>query len=526
VVRIAIVAPILVAMSCALFMPMSPGERGNITPEEIDRRSESMSLGCSRTPIDTGNDPEAVVDAADPLGTATSFCLEAATYLADKTAVLRQGNKLAGPAGKVSTRGRLDPSIQNPPPWCPDTPNTTHILEGDDLDAKINGSNATFCVHAGTYPIDNMVTVAQGDHLYAQPGTIEKDIRLPSGHVVYDRTAAVKLTNAGNLTRMVNVTATSATIDWLGGGGAVSVYVPLDSPECINPSEKTGKCARVGTGMFLAAGAGGANVKLSNLDISRNAANCVTGLHGILIDSELSNCSTDDTYDDFSSAAVKTTFESEYARNYVHDTGSNGLWCDQGCHDVAERKGGFWVHDNLIVNNDGWGVRYEFSPMVAEGVHAASPSALVENNYIAANSIGGASMVDAQNGTFRNNSFGPQTVGGVAYGADGNNGLAMLFEDSGRASRTDLWNADTLNNLLNGEVIKGCELPDNVVYCHHDNAGRGFPWPRRASIAALAATSVLLVLYTIHRTRFLITGARVTPSGLESESGNDQEEVK
>jgi hypothetical protein len=301
---------------------------------------------------------------------------------------------------------------------------------------------------------------------------------------------------------MVNVTAESATIDWLGGGGASSKYAPIGSAECDYVGD-TGLCVQNGTGMFLGAGTSGPGVVLSHLDISGNAANCITGLHGILVDSELSNCSIDDTYDGYSSAAVKTSFESEYTLNYVHDTGSSGLWCDQGCHDVAGRANGFWVHDNLIVKTDGWGVDYEFSPMLAEGVHASSSSALVEDNYVTANRIGAAQMLDAQNATFRNNSFGPQTVAGVAYAADGNSGLAIVFKDSGRATRTDLWNGDAAGNILHGDAIKGCELPDNVVHCHDDNVGRGFPWLRRASIAALIATAVL-VLYTIYRTRFLI----------------------
>jgi hypothetical protein len=558
-------------MICTLLTSTSPGARANTTPEEIDRRSESTSQGCSRTPINPRDDLDAVVN-VNPLGTVTTSCLElkAATYLVDETVVLRQGDKLVGPAGKVSTRGSApdadgdgipdvpdnclrvanlgqkdldgdsmgdvcdsdrdgdgglnrtdyapdDPTIQDPP-WCPAT--GTHIFPGDDLDAAINGSNTTFCVHPGTYPIDNIVTVAQGDNIYAEPG-VERDIVLPSGKVVHDRTAAVKLTNAGNLNRMVNVTADSATIDWLGGGGAVSTYLDPTSPDCLYVSPATGKCPKVGTGTFIGGGRSGPGVTLSRLDISGNAANCIEGFKGVLVDSELSNCSTDPTYDEFASAAVKTIYESEYARNYIHDTGSSGLWCDQGCHDVAEHTNGFWVHDNLVVRVGGWGIFYEFSPMVDQGVHLSSPSALVERNYVAEAGSGAMHMSDSQNGMFRNNSVGPQTIGGISYGADGNAGLGLLFSDSSRD--TDLWNGDAVRNNMHGERILGCELPDNVVYCHDDNVGRGFPWLRTASIAVLAATAIL---YTLHRIRFLITSARVTPAGRESESGNIQEEDK
>jgi hypothetical protein len=340
----------------------------------------------------------------------------------------------------------------------------THIRSGDDLDAAINGANATWCVHAGTYPVDQMVTVAQGDNIYAEPGTVEKEITLPSGQVVRDRTAAVKLTNAGNLGRMINVTASSATIDWLGGGGAASVYVDPNGSECINASEITGKCAKGGTGMFMGLGQSGPGVLLTRLDISGNAANCIVGLSGVLRNSELSNCSTDKTYFHFTASALKTTHESELDSNYVHDSGGFGLWCDQGCHDTPERVNGFWVHDNLVVNTDGWGLDYEFSPMLPPGQIASSPSALIENNVSAGNDIGGAQMLDAQNATFRNNSFGPQSVGGVNYPANGNNGLALLLKDN-PDRRTDTYNGAAIDNMLHGERITGCDLPDEVVLC-------------------------------------------------------------
>ena len=73
-------------------------------------------------------------------------------------------------------------------------------------------------------------------------------------------------------------------------------------------------------------------------------------------------------------------------------------------------------------------------------------------------------MYDAQNATFRNNFFGPKTIAGVNYSAN-NNKRAILFQDSGKASRTDLWNGDAVGNSLGGEAITNCGKPDNVVYC-------------------------------------------------------------
>jgi hypothetical protein len=37
--------------------------------------------------------------------------------------------------------------------------------------------------------------------------------------------------------------------------------------------------------------------------------------------------------------------------------------------------------------------------------------------------------------------------------------------DSGKGDRTDLRNVDIVDNHVNGESIKGCEEPDNIVAC-------------------------------------------------------------
>ena len=44
-------------------------------------------------------------------------------------------------------------------------------------------------------------------------------------------------------------------------------------------------------------------------------------------------------------------------------------------------------------------------------------------------------------------------------------GAPYTCGDSGRASRTDLWNGSAVGNSLGGEAIVDCEKPDNVVYC-------------------------------------------------------------
>ena len=167
--------------------------------------------------------------------------------------------------------------------------------------------------------------------------------------------------------------------------------------------------------------------------------------------------------------ALKTIYEMEAARNFVHDNEAVGLWCDQGCRHTEGQDRGFWVHDNLVVNNGRAGVRYEFSPMPGE---PATSSALVERNRLAGNDWGGAAMADARNATFRYNVFGPQKVGGVKYWRNGTGksaGLRSLqFTDSDRASRTNLYNGDAYGNDMNGETISNCEKPDAVVHCRRN----------------------------------------------------------
>src|SRR5215203_2137766 len=154
-------------------------------------------------------------------------------------------------------------------------------------------------------------------------------------------------------------------------------------------------------------------------------------------------------------SGLKARDEVEVKDSYIHDTQGNGLWCDNFCEDSAGHPNGFWVHDNLVVNNGRSGIRFENVGGSNAGV------ALIENNDVGGNSFGdvkrgGISVRDAQNATIRNNRFGnPHNSGNVA----------KIASDSGRSDRPNLSNIDIVNNTLNGEIIKGCELPDTVVAC-------------------------------------------------------------
>jgi hypothetical protein len=95
--------------------------------------------------------------------------------------------------------------------------------------------------------------------------------------------------------------------------------------------------------------------------------------------------------------------------------------------------------------------------------------ALIENNEVHGNSVderrGGISVRDAQNATIRYNRFGAVSIRTVKYLANSRN-VAITASDSGRSARPNLFNIDIVNNTLNGEIMKGCELPDTIVACY------------------------------------------------------------
>jgi len=116
-----------------------------------------------------------------------------------------------------------------------------------------------------------------------------------------------------------------------------------------------------------------------------------------------------------------------------------------------------------VVNNARAGIRFEQVGDVAD-----AGEALIENNEVHGNSSGalrgGVSIHDAQNALVRNNVFGAKTIAGVAY-LPNSEGVAISATDSGRPDRPDLFNVQIVGNVLNGELIKGCELPDEIAYC-------------------------------------------------------------
>jgi hypothetical protein len=210
-----------------------------------------------------------------------------------------------------------------------------------------------------------------------------------------------------------------------------------------------------GTGAAIAEGSMTTSSSHYGIEVRDNDAAGILSAKGTFERVEFTNNTRDSNALGFIGAAMKARNEVEVKNSYVHDTQGNGIWCDQSCVDSANYPNGFWVHDNLVVNNGRAGIRFEN----VGGSNAGE--ALIENNDVGGNSFGdvkrgGISVRDAQNATIRNNRFGnPHNSGNVA----------KIASDSGRSDRPNLFNIDIGNNILNGEIIKGCELPDTIVDC-------------------------------------------------------------
>jgi hypothetical protein len=322
-----------------------------------------------------------------------------------------------------------------------------NINPGDDLDAKVNGDDprkaTTFCVHAAsggtTYNISATLRLRDGDRLIGEPETGTIVTRGPAKYGV----PSVKIRPSGSLKAIIAAVGKDIQIQWVDISGAV------------------GQSGTTGSGAGITAGSADGGFLVQYAAIHDNDAAGILSAQGRILNSEFYENTNNPDFLGVNAAAVKGRFEYEAAENYVHNEQGNGLWCDVGCvNDPARGANGFWVHHNLVVDNARSGIRYESSPDdLATGVHLSEPTALIERNEVHGNSHlenrGAISVRDAQNALVRANVFGGNEPKPGAINAS----------DSGRSSRTDLWNVDIVDNVLNGEQIKGCELPDNVVYC-------------------------------------------------------------
>jgi hypothetical protein len=200
-----------------------------------------------------------------------------------------------------------------------------------------------------------------------------------------------------------------------------------------------------------------------SMEIRNNDASGIQNARGTFDRIELTNNTLDSRALGFIAAGLKARHEVEIRYSYVHDTQGNGLWCDNLCLDTSNNSWeAFWVHDNLVVDSGRSGIRWENVGGATGGEARIEYNEVHGNSYAA--SRGGISALDAKDALIQNNRFGAVTIADVSYRQNANR-IAITASDSGRSDRPNLFNIDILNNTLNGEVIKGCELPDTVVYC-------------------------------------------------------------
>lgn len=334
------------------------------------------------------------------------------------------------------------------------------VNPGDDLDALVNadprGTATTFCLNAqsdgttATYNISETLRLKDGDSLIGQTGTTET--RGPATYGV----PKVNIRPSGSPDQLITALGNGIEIQWVNIAGAVG--------KTINGNPQTG------TGAGITAGSADGGFLVQYAVIHGNDAAGILSAKGRILNSEFYDNTQEPAFLGVNAAGIKGITEYEAAYNYVHNNQGNGIWCDVGCKNDPARQNGFWAHDNLTVDNGRSGIRYESSPRdLAPGVHASEPTALIEGNEVHGNSYnenrGAISAADTQNALIRANVFGAKTIAGVAYRANAPKPGAVKAIDSGRSSRTDLWNVRIVDNVLNGEQVKGCELPDVVVYC-------------------------------------------------------------
>jgi hypothetical protein len=319
---------------------------------------------------------------------------------------------------------------------------------GQDLDAIINADDPMIGTRFQlegpcTYTVDTMVELNEGDEIAGPQGTF---IERPPA---FDPEPTVAIVGNEGLSHVIRARGT-VRLEWVKIVGGTGEY-------------SSGGLPVAGTGSALAMGMASDTSSLYAVHITGTDAAGITNAHGTFDSIELDDTTQDPNFLGFTGSGLKAINEVEVRNSYIHDNQGNGLWCDVFCHDSDSHLNGFWVHDNLMVNNGRAGIRFEQVGDVAD-----AGEALIENNEVHGNSTGavrgGVSLHDAQNALVRNNVFGATIIADVTY-LPNTEGVAIRATDSGRSDRPDLSNVDIVANVLNGEVIKGCDSPDEIVYC-------------------------------------------------------------
>jgi hypothetical protein len=311
---------------------------------------------------------------------------------------------------------------------------------GADLDAKVNADPSTtatrFVLSSCTYTTNQVMALKEGDQIAGPVGSFTQ--RGPA----FDPETSATITAASGVENVFRPRGT-VRFEWVRIVGG------------------TGTPGQSGSGTGIAGGQMSDASMLYAVEVTGSDAVGFSNAHGLIDRSEFWDTTKNPDFLGFTAGGVKAVEEMEIRNSYIHDNQGNGLWCDEECDDRNTANAKYWVHENLVVNNGRAGIRFE-------KVSEANPGgeALIENNRVAGNSNGavrgGISVHDASNAVVRGNVFGPGTIAGISYTYNSDK-VAIRMSDSGRTDRPDTRNVSVSNNVLNGEVIKGCDLNGTVA---------------------------------------------------------------
>jgi hypothetical protein len=317
---------------------------------------------------------------------------------------------------------------------------------GQDLDAAINGDGATtatrFVLEAGcTFTISATAKLKNGDDLVCETSPTFQEL------AINEREGETHLPDSAY------DPTTFCTVQ--GGSAVAQVIARIDDADIEGITIRGGNyTGQAGTGTGLKDGSASDAAEAFGIVVENNEGAGITNCHGDYNRIELRNNTTNADALGHIGSGIKCIDEAAIRHSWVHDTQGNGIWCDEGCTDRAV---GVWhVNFNVIEDNGKDGVRWEFDE---PGV--ANPGeALIEHNEIHGNVRTGVQARDAGEAEIRDNIFG-------------GNGTAVRASDSGRSDRFNLVGIWIHHNVLNGDTLQGCELPDSIVDCHNNGGSSG-----------------------------------------------------
>src|SRR5215208_850275 len=237
---------------------------------------------------------------------------------------------------------------------------------GQDLDAIVNADEPTIATRFQlegpcTYPVDTKAILKNGDELAGPQGTFIE--RGPA----FDPEPTVTIVGG---TDVINVVAArgKVRVEWVKIVGGKGQYAADGSPVH-------------GTGSGLTMPTATNDSSLYAVHITGSDAAGITNARGTFERIELNDTTQDPKFLGFNGSGMKAINEVEVRNSYIHDNQGSGVWCDEFCHDSADHPNGFWLHENLVVNNGRFGIRYERVGEVAD-----AGEALIENNEVHQNS--------------------------------------------------------------------------------------------------------------------------------------------